>query len=411
MNVDYSKYGVEVVHEKVGEGGSAYIHKGKISNKIDDYYPEEGIFVAIKEYKENILHIPNQSERIKQEGEIGKKIEHDNIVKIFNYNIEDGGDCFLIMEWIDGKTLNDWELTLRKNVAWERLRSISSQIILAIKELHRNNIYHRDVKPENVMVVNDVVKLMDVGIAEITGDNDHTLHTSVKDFVGSVRYSSPQFILGEEFDPKDDVYSLGATFLELFSGKQPYSEIIRKPVLPIIVTQGPPRVGDFRENVPACMKVLVEGCLNRDRSRRPTLQEIEEVFEKEGQSAYIQRELKNQEADGRGYKIINLDSTGGGFFADIGSDTPQIGIEYTVVRQEKPLAVPSLNIDVVPEMWVASAELRHIQRSVGHFKLIGKRWVDGKFQNYLDTLGASGHWEEYDKKSVQVKAGDYVLRK
>ena len=165
--------------------------------------------------------------------------------QVYGYHLpdDDANDCFLFMEWVDGKTLDAWGAELRRNVSWEKLKGICRDIVSGVEELHSKGVLHRDIKPENVMVVADTAKIMDIGIAEKTGDNEHTLHTKVKDFIGSLRYASPQFILGEDFDYTDDVYSIGATFLELLSGSMPYADVERKPVLPIKIINGPPEIG------------------------------------------------------------------------------------------------------------------------------------------------------------------------
>ncbi len=408
-----SSYGIEILERKKGEGGSALVHKGRVQKKISSAFPDEGTVLAIKEYKSSILAIPNQRARIRQEGELGVEIDHPNLVKVYGSHVPNTGDekCYLFMEWVDGETLDRWGANLRKNAAWDRLLSVCQNILEGLSALHSSDVLHRDVKPENVMVVNDTAKLMDIGVAQITDDNEHTLHTSVKDFVGSVRYASPQFIMGEESDVKDDVYSLGATYLELLSGNRPYDDVERKPVLPIMVIQGPPRVSGLRESVPSAMKILIEGCLHRDRLRRPTLDQVREALRKGGQSLYIQREIQRKATDQTAYKIIKMDKSGGGFYADLGSDTPELREKYTVVRKDDPVDVPSLNTKVDPEMWVATAELRHIHQSLGHFTLSGKRWVEGRLERFVQTVSGGGHWEEYDKKAVEVATGDFVLKK
>ncbi len=162
------------------------------------------------------------------------------------------------------------------------------------------------------------------------------------------------------------------------------------------------------------MKILVEGCLHRERGRRPSLDEIREVLQKGGQSAYIRREIEYRATEQRGYEILRLDPIGGGFFADVRSDEPDTFEEYTVVRKGKALKVPSLNAEVAPEVWIATAELRHVHQSVGHFKLVGKRWVPGSSSSRLSLTIADfqsgGHWEEYDKKQTKVQVGDFVIR-
>jgi len=405
-------YGIEILKRSVGEGGSAIVHKGRVTTN-GQRFPQKGEFIAVKEYKESILEIPNQLARIHQESKLGEQIDHPNVVRVYGAHIpKDGKEkCYIFMEWLEGKTLNAWATKLRKNVAWVKLCSVCENILDGLSALHSSSVLHRDIKPENIMVVNETAKLMDIGVAQITDDNEYTLHTSVKDFVGSVRYASPQFIMGEEFDSKDDIYSLGATFLELLSGDPPYKEVKRKPVLPIMITQNPPKVNRLRENVPAVLKILLEGCLHRDRARRPTLDEIRDVLRNDRDSSYIQKEIQRKTSDQRRYKVVKIDKIEGGFYADVGSDNPDLYEEYTVVREDKPVTVPSLNTQVKPEKWIATAELRHVHQSLGYFKLTGKKWVESRNSRSLLDIFDKGHWVDYDKKTAEVRVSDFVLIK
>lgn len=405
--------GLEILQENIGSGGSAVVHKAIARSQCQVESIPANALVAVKEYRRSITSLDGQLDRIKQEAAIGELVSHPNFVKIYGAHIPEDpstDQCYLFMEWVEGETLDLWGHNLRKNVAWEKLRQIADDIAQATEALHQAGVHHRDIKPENVLVSRDRAKLMDIGVAELTGNNDHTLHTQVKDFVGSVRYASPQFIMDGTFTEKDDIYSLGATTLELFTGMRPYHEVERKPVLPIHVAQSPPSIERLRDNVPASMRVLLEGCLNPDPKRRPSLSQFREVLNGE-EGGYIQEEIRKKNAEERGYKIISLDASQGGFYADIADDEPEIGEEYTVVRKVgKTIQVPSLNADVEPEMWIATAELRHTHQCVGYFKLVGKRWIPGRLTAASQLMG-SGHWEEFDKHSEPIKIGDLVLKR
>ena len=352
--------GIRIIEHKIGEGGSAYVHKAEVVKQIIEGIPDVGTIIAVKEYRESILEVPNQIQRIKQEGEIGKTIDHKNLVKIYcSYIPENPTEThYLFMEWVDGMMLHRWASNLRSNASWTRVQNVCLGIVDGIKALHENEIVHRDIKPENVMVVGDTPKVMDIGIAEITSENEHTLGTRMEDFLGSIRYASPQFLYGETFHQKDDIYSIGATLLETLTGVQPYEDIKRKPILSIAIIQAPPPVGKMRDNVPGHIKILLEGCLHPDRARRPTLNEIEDALKSNIGTVYIKAELRRQTAEKKYYDVLKMDEDSGGFFADVGSDSPETFIEYNVIRRESAINVPSLGTDVEPEIWVATAELR-----------------------------------------------------
>lgn len=404
--------GIKVNQPNIGEGGSAVIHRGETTDSAADGLPAPGTAVAVKEYKASILDVPGQIDRIRQEIEIGKTLNHENLVRVYTGVSPDdrAKPHFLVMEWVEGDCLPAWGETLRKNAAWDKIRAVAESLVDGLEALHGQGVLHRDIKPENVMVSKDRTILMDIGVAELTGDNNHTLHTLVKDFVGSVRYASPQFILGEQFDASDDIYSLGATLLELFTGSRPYEDIKRKPVLPIEVTRRPPQVGQLRDNVPPIMKVVLEGCLHPNRKRRPSLAELREALQEGGDSAYVKKEIGLRSTDQRAYAIISTDGTKGGFFADVGTDEPPLFETYKVVRRCDVLKVPSLNAQVQPERWITNVQLRHVHESVGHFKLYDQRWVESS-NPMARALALGGRYEHVDRVTEQPQIGDFILKR
>jgi serine/threonine protein kinase len=383
-----------------------------------DRLPKVGELVAAKEYRPDILRVQNQLHRIRQEADIGSRIDHPNVVRTFGLLGDDlppdgdsGSPLVLLLEWIDGRTLDSWYGAQSKPVPWEVIRGISRDLVAALADLHKSNVFHRDVKPENVMIRNrGSAVLMDIGVAELTGTDETTLHTSVKDFVGSARYASPQFILGTTaFAASDDVYGLGATLFLPFTGTSIFSEVERKSVIPIFVVNGQPAITGLADGVPATMKVLLQGMLHRDPKRRPTLAEVGECLENSESAAYLTTELSRQANDVRSYAILNVQD--GSFFADLAGDTPKLDETYTVVRPlKKQIAVPSYNRQVTPEMWVAEATLKHTHQNLGHFAIHRKHWRDAP--GSLASMGfGGGQWLHEEGTELKVSPGDLVLRK
>ena len=107
---------------------------------------------------------------MRQEGKLGQEINDPNVVKVYGSHVPktEDGECYLVMEWVEGETLDRWAENLRKNPAWRKLRSVCENVLDGLSELHSRSVVHRDVKPENVMVVDGTAKPMDIGVAEIT---------------------------------------------------------------------------------------------------------------------------------------------------------------------------------------------------------------------------------------------------
>lgn len=402
--------GLKLITENIAEGGSAILHKAQVVSPQENL-PTANTFVAVKQYRDSILKIPGQAERVRQEAELGQRIKNSNLVQAYGLSQKDDL-TLLLLEWIDGDTLEGWYKSQKKPVEWATLQQILIGVAKGLGALHSSGVCHRDIKPENIMVRLDGQPiLMDIGVAEITANTEHTLHTSVKDFVGSIRTAAPQFIMGEKYDIKDDIYSLGTTCFFLFTGKRVFDDVERKPVLPILVVTSTPTVATLHPNIPAPMKVLLEAMLHRSRERRPTLPEFLECIENPDNASFINKEIDKQGAEKRSYCVINVLDNGSSFFADLAGDNVRPGQKFTIVRKLASMEVPSYRRKISPEKWIAEAELKHVYQNAGFFKVIGKHWEESPLsRSGLFGLAGSGHWVEHEKSTDTVQNGDLVLK-
>ncbi len=367
-----AKFGLQMVQEKVGEGGSAVVHKCRIVDTIVPGFPQKGSYVAVKEFRQEMLATPGQLQRIEQEAEIGATLASDYLAKIYAKDVGDGvppSQCVLFMEWMTGPTLHHWATSKKSDRPgrWDIVRNFCRQIVKGVQHLHTSGIHHRDLKTENIMLRSgNQPVIMDVGVAEIARGTEHTMHTRVKDFLGSVRYSSPQFLRGEEFDPSDDVYSLGCTFLELITGKQPYHQEERKVLLPSIVMQGPPEIPDSIAELADGLDVLLRGCTHSQRSRRPTLHELGEYLEVGKSTDYIQLERGRQYEDQRGWTVLHVD--GYDIYLDVGKTSIYTHQDYKVVRLGEPILLPSTGQKQLPQRLIGKAKHLHTSNTLAHFR-------------------------------------------
>lgn len=406
--------GIRIIQRDVGRGGSAVVHKGE-STRAGATLPDPGTPIAVKEYLPSILGNPGQVERIQQEATLGRQLNHENVVRTYDLLGPEAGlesTYLLLLEWIDGDTLEGWYAAQSSPPVWEVVQRICLDIVDGLDELHSREIFHRDIKPENIMVRRSGrAVLMDIGVAEPTADTEHSMHTSMKDFLGSTRYASPQFILGEmPFVAADDVYSVGATFHLLFTGRQIFADVTRKPVIPIIAVTNPPQVVSLSDSIPAPMRVLLEACLHRDRARRPKLHELREALQSPEGSKFISAEIERQSAEARAYTILKVDQEGS-FFADLAGDSPELDETYTVVRRGAHVFVPSYNRDVVSEEWVGEAVLKHVHMNLGYFAVLERKWQESRSRASMFALPPTGQWVEQEARQLRVRAGDLVLRK
>jgi len=195
--------------EKIAFGGMGVVYKG-IHTKLEQ-------FVAIKVLSPQFASNQNMKSKFLSEAKIQAQLLHPNVVNIMNF-IEEDDETYLIMEYIDGETLE--ELLQRKNkLSIEEALNISKGILSALKYMHSKGLAHRDIKPSNIMFNKEgVVKVTDFGITKIIGDDKNTK----SGLVGSYTYMSPEHILGEDVGIQSDIYSFGITLYRMVTGQVPF---------------------------------------------------------------------------------------------------------------------------------------------------------------------------------------------
>ena len=195
--------------EKVGSGGLADVFRAKC-HRLNR-------FVAIKILKQEYSEDTKFVTKFRGEAQAVACISHPNIVGIYDVG-EENGMYYIVMELIDGITLKKYieekgKLTVKEAVG------IALQIANGLDAAHKNNIIHRDIKPQNILIARDgTAKVTDFGIAKAASSNTITANA-----MGSVHYISPEQARGGYSDEKSDIYSLGVTIYEMLSGTLPFT--------------------------------------------------------------------------------------------------------------------------------------------------------------------------------------------
>jgi eukaryotic-like serine/threonine-protein kinase len=180
----------------------------------------DGRAVAIKVPHAEMEADPILYDRFKREEEIGKKLVHPGVVRVFND--EDRSRRYMVLEWVDGRLLRQI-MNEQKPLPAERAIRITLALCKALDYIHSQGVVHRDLKPENIMVgPDDQVKLIDFGIAANAGSRRLTF-AKLTEAMGTPDYISPEQVKGKRGDARSDVYSLGIMFYEMLTGKVPFT--------------------------------------------------------------------------------------------------------------------------------------------------------------------------------------------
>lgn len=195
--------------ELIGVGGMADVYRAYDNVKHCD--------VAIKVLKEEFSKNREFVRRFKNESKANASLSHPNIVRIFDVDFGDKIQ-YIVMEYIDGVTLKEF-IEKAKVLDWKDVVHFTFQILRALQHAHDKGIVHRDMKPQNIMLLEDgTIKIMDFGIARFARDEK----VSYGKAIGSVHYISPEQASGGVTDAKSDLYSVGIMMYEMLTGKLPF---------------------------------------------------------------------------------------------------------------------------------------------------------------------------------------------
>ena len=252
--------------EKIGTGGMGNVFKAH-DRKLDR-------IVAIKVLKLEYNEDNNFIRKFKRESLAAASISHPNIVSIYDVGtekIQDKEVHYIVMEYIDGKTLKDL-INDEGRLSEKRALNYTIQIAEALKVAHSKHIVHRDIKSQNIMVTrDDRIKVTDFGIARVA---DNTTVTATNAVMGSVHYFSPEQARGAKVDNRSDIYSLGIVLFEMLTGRLPFDADNPVSVALMQVQSQMPRPSEFIKSLDPSVDALVLKMTEKDPEDR-----YKDVFE------------------------------------------------------------------------------------------------------------------------------------
>ncbi len=248
---------------KLGEGGMGSVFRAR-RMFIND-------FVALKFMRPEVVASEDLRQRFYHEAQVLARIKHPNVVAVYDFGESVEGLPYLVMEFLAGQSLGE---LLQKNgpLELEQVLDVGIQVCEALTCMLEHNVIHRDLKPDNIMLVRAgregwAVKIVDFGVAK-TLESDQQL-TRVQSRIGSPAYSSPEQYLGQYVDHRTDLYGLGVMFYELLTGHVPFEALTQNDLLAAIVHKMPPRLDEKIDGLTSLMADLVQWLLAKDPNDRP----------------------------------------------------------------------------------------------------------------------------------------------
>lgn len=241
--------------ELIGSGGMANVYKAKCHrlNRL----------VAIKILKSDLAEDAEFRRRFRDESQAVAMLSHPNIVSVYDVS-RDGDLEYIVMELIDGITLKQY-MERRGLMDWRESLHFIMQIMRGLSHAHSRGIIHRDIKPQNIMVLRDgSVKVADFGIACLANSGQ----TLTQEALGSVHYISPEQARGDRTDARSDIYSAGVVLYEMLTGRLPFEGNSAVSVAIQHLSSVPLSPRDINDKVPEALELICMKAMNPDLEKR-----------------------------------------------------------------------------------------------------------------------------------------------
>jgi serine/threonine protein kinase len=263
--------------KKLGEGGMGTVYLAEQISMARK--------VALKVLQGNYANDEEFISRFRREARLAASLNHPYIVTVYDFDQAEDGSLFIAMEYVDGMSLTE---VIRRHSPLDigRAVGLGAQIAEGLDAAHRTGVIHRDIKPDNIMVVGDEdlekVKLMDFGIARLRDAGATSQLTRAGVIMGTPAYMAPEQAEGTEASERTDIYALGIVLYELLSGSVPFRASTPGAVLLKQIREVPQPLRDLRREIPftvenVVMQALQKDPANRQRNMREVAQALKQV--------------------------------------------------------------------------------------------------------------------------------------
>lgn len=253
-----------LIGELIGSGGMANVYQAT------DLQTQRT--VAVKILREECRENSELVRRFKNESKAISILNHPNIVKVYDVSVQDDVQ-YIVMEYIDGITLKEYMEYRGQPLTYKETLHFITQILAALQHAHETGIVHRDIKPQNIMLLADSsIKVMDFGIARFSRSENQTITDKA---IGSVHYISPEQARGGATDAKADLYSVGVMMYEMLAGRLPFESDSPVSVAIQQIADAPTPLRELNPAVPEALAAITERAMAKDpRERYPSAQDM-----------------------------------------------------------------------------------------------------------------------------------------
>ncbi|MEW6512176.1 MAG: protein kinase [Bacteroidota bacterium] len=250
--------------ERLGGGGMGVVYKAEDTRLRRT--------VAVKFLPPDLTRDADAKQRFIHEAQTASSLDHPNICAIYEIDETSDGQLFMVMACYDGESLK--QKIERRPLEPQQAVNIAAQMARGLAKAHRAGITHRDIKPANIMITTEgIAKIVDFGLAKLAGQSGLTKTGWT---AGTAEYMSPEQVQGEAIDHRTDIWSFGVTFHQMLTGTLPFASEHQPALLYSIIHEAPALHALKGRDVPEHLALLIERCLEKDRSARP--QNAEELL-------------------------------------------------------------------------------------------------------------------------------------
>ena len=289
----------------IGVGGMANVYRARDL--------KEDRVVAVKILRPEFMENAELVQRFKNESKAISILDHPHIVKVYDVSVSDKIQ-YIVMEYIDGITLKEYLNQRGGPLTWKEAVHFITQILETLDHAHGKGVVHRDIKPQNIMLLADgSIKVMDFGIARFSRAESQVVSEKA---IGSVHYISPEQARGEVTDGKTDIYSVGVMLYEMLAGKLPFTSDSAVSVAIKQISDTPTPLGEVAPQVPEGLQAITARAMAKDPadrypSARAMLMDLEE-FKQNPSIRFEYEYLTDSEPERYIDKVVKQTKSGSG---------------------------------------------------------------------------------------------------